>query len=145
MTLVVVTVSTSMTLLAPRSLATEGGSGGSGGSEGGGSTGGGTSGGESGGGTAGAYSGHETVKMTAIVDYMLKYVYTSLPVMPTPSQFSPLTSIEKQFLCSMGRLRLYDSYSRKIWFPTYLAQILGRPFDVVADAMEWTSCPSQRR
>jgi hypothetical protein len=83
--------------------------------------------------------------MAIVVAYMLKYSYTTLPVTPTPAISDPLTEREKEFLCSMGRLRVYDSYAKNIWFPAYLADILGRPFDLVAEAMESTSCPRQQR
>ena len=121
----------------------EGGGGGGGGSSSGNS--GNSNSGGSGRGTAGAYSGHETTKMIAIVHYMLKFMYTDLPVTPAPSESTPLTEREKQFLCSMGRLRLYDSYGKYVWFPLYLSGILKRPVEVTADAMEKTSCPSPAR
>lgn len=145
MYILILTICTSMALLTPLSRAEEGSDGGSSGGSSGGSTGGTTGGGSTGGGTAGAYLGHETVKMIAVVTYMLKHMYTTLPITPTPSDTTALTDREKEFLCSMGRLKVYDSYAKNIWFPAYLAGILGRPVSVVADAMEWTSCPSRKR
>lgn len=142
--ILIITLCTSMTLLTQRLYAFEEGGGGGGGGSSSGNSGNSDS-GNSGAGTAGAYSGHETTKMIAIVSYLLKYLYTDLPLTPTPSKSTPLTEREKQFLCSMGRLRLYDSYGKNVWLPAYLAGILGRPTAVVADAMEWTSCPSRKR
>lgn len=133
-----------VSLTTPQAFAID--EGGGGGSEGSGGSGNSESSGGGGGGAA--FGGHETVRIKAIVRFSLSKLYAGLPVKPAPGS-APLTELEQRFLCSMARLNIhkisyheitFPDYVAKVWFPKYLAEILGRPVDMILAGLESNTC-----